>query len=122
MLLAASLAVFTLYGQLSSSAGQTSAIGKDVQRAIASSFTIVQVYDGNIYIRGVSGELNVDNVLVTLNGSPVPVTVNLLRDEGSNGLLDPNDLAVIFVGEDIRPTDCLMVDIDGVTNVWGVCS
>lgn len=120
-LLAASLAIFSLYGQIVSSTGQVGSVGSDIQNSVASSFSIVQVSDGNIYIRGISGELNVSDIVLTLNGAPISFSVQFLRDRGSNRLLDPEDLIVIDTNTSIDPSDCLLIDIDGVTSQWGVC-
>lgn len=120
-LLAASLVIFTLYGQITSGSGQVSSIGIDIQRSVSSSFSIISVSERNIYVRGISGELNVSNTVITLNGAPLTYTVTFLRDGGSNHLLDPEDLVVLNVDKNIGTGDCLLIDIDGVAAQWGVC-
>ena len=121
-IIVAALVVTALYTQVSNTAGSTASTTAEVQKKVLSSFEVVQIYENNIYVKGVSGELNVSKIVVTVNGIPQDANVSLLRDSYDNGLLDPDDLAVITLPQPVKTSDCVMLDIDGVSATWGVCT
>jgi len=120
-LLVASFVVYTLSYQVNSSVGEAGSVSTEVQSKTVSSYEIVQVYENNVYVRGVSGKLNPFNALVTVNGLPVEVNVVLLRDSGDVNLLEADDLAVLVLGTAVDSGDCVFIDLDGVSTLWGVC-
>ncbi len=125
IILAASLVIFTLYGQVREATGKAEDVSTEVSRETLTDFEIVNVNpsssESNIYIRGVSGELNVYDTVVVVDGVPYTPAVRMLRDERTPGILDPDDLALLRIPTDIGTADCVMLDVDGTTGVWGIC-
>lgn len=121
VLLVALLTISALYAQIQSASNKAYTVGQQVQGSISKDFVILSIYDKNVYVKGVSGELNVARTSIVLNGIPQTFSYAFLRDAGANGFLDPNDLVVFQIEKEINEGDCLIVDIDGVSAPWGNC-
>ncbi len=120
-LLVTALVISALYTQVQDAANRAGSVGAQVQGSVSKDYVIVSVEGNYIYVRGVSGELNVAGASILLNGIPQTYTYTFLRDRGSNNLLDPNDLVLFQIGAEVNDGDCLLIDIDGVSTPWGGC-
>ena len=127
VVIVAGLAVTTMTGQIRAALGTSESVTQQASRQVSTEMSIVSVYsngtDTNIFIKGISGQIDVNNATVLINGSPVtPLYRGFVRDSGAPGVLDPGDAYIIEVPGSYDDRDCIIVDTPSATAVWGLCS
>ncbi len=94
VLIAASLAVYTLSSFISSSTGKSMAVSQQALEKTTNAFSIVNINEQNLYVRGEFGEIDLNKCAVLVDGATTTGTWHYLYDKGSSNVLDPGDLAV----------------------------
>ena len=125
VLLASMLVITTLYSVVQKGTNTASNVYTDVRSTTTKDFQVIEISRGstetNIYVQGVAGVLNPENVMVIINGASYTPSVSLIRDTQDANLINPGDVALIRVPRGTTTTDCIRLGIDGVYTTLGAC-
>ena len=125
VILAASIVVTSLYNVIQAGSSQAESVSKSVQEQSIKDYTVIDISSGdtdtNIYVQGVSGSLDTNNILVLVNGISYNPTTSFVLDKKVPGFLDPGDVLLIRIPVGTGDTDCVKLGINGVYTTIGMC-
>ncbi len=110
-----------LIGMIQSHASTARISSTETTRTLLTEGEIIQVYDRNVYLRIVGGELRPKDISVTYNGSPVDVNIYIVRDKGDVNVLDRGDIVLLVFPNTVRREDCITIFLGPSTINWGSC-